>query len=111
MAIWRDKEDIAEFLLENEKKMNRAEGDIPSYNMKNIYGLSPVFINDSTRIMELLLKFGDLDVSSQNGCPLLWRCAWLGIVSEEVAKDLKLRGQYGLKYWSTLPLEAGEYGC
>ena len=91
--------------------MNMAEGEIPSYNMKSKYGLCPTFINTLVRIMELLLQFDDLDVSTKNGCTLLWRCAWLGIVSEKVAKDFKLRGQYGLIYGSTLPMEAGEYGC
>ena len=77
--------------------------------MKSKYGLSPTFINNMTRIMELLLQFDDLDVTTKNGCTLLWRCAWLGIVSEKVAKDSKLRAQYGLIYGSTLPMEAGEY--
>ena len=95
-------------LLANETEMVMV-GEVQSYNMKTKYDLTPVFINNSVRIMELLLQFDDLKVWNENGCPLLWRCAWLGIVSQEVAKDSKLREQYGTKYWSTLPVEAGDW--
>ena len=37
--------------------------------------------------------------------PLLWHCAKEGLVNERIANDTRLRGQIGLGWNSTLPLE------
>ena len=116
-----DREDIAVFLIEEEKKRNKAEkeggarvslaAETPSYNMPDEDGLSPAFHTFSSRIMEMLLDFEDLEVvKERDGQPLLWVCAERGIVADKVAKDERLRGQLGLMHNGILSLEKGEQG-
>ena len=44
-------------------------------------------------------------VKSEDGTPLLWHCARVGLVNEKIANDTRLRGQIGLGWKATLPLE------
>ena len=115
------REDIAVFLIEEETKRNKAEkeggvrgyiaAETPSYNMPDEDGLSPAFHTFSSRIMEMLLDFEDLEVvKERDGQPLLWVCAERGIVADKVAKDERLRGQLGLMHNGILSLEKGEQG-
>ena len=109
-----------EFLLEEEKKMiqiNKEQGrpgGTPSYNMKSRQGNQPVFETTSLRITEMMLHFNDLEVTSEEGRPLLWECAWRGLINKTVAE--RLRGQIGQRWKGvfdsreTLPLEIGEHG-
>ena len=114
-------ERIAEFLLEEEKKIKaeREEGGgmpdafrdtpTPSYNMLDEKGASPAFWTSSSKIMEMMLQFDDLEVVRRNESqPLLWECARRGIVTEKIAMDERLRGQVAEVYLGTLPLEQGE---
>ena len=72
---------------------------------------SPVFFTSkSPKIVELFLQFDDLEVTNRQGKPLLWQCAERGLVTERVAADPKLRGQFGQKWKSRLPIEIGESG-
>ena len=64
-----DRGEIAVFLIEEEKRRNLAEQDegirgltTPSYNMVDEDGLSPAFHTFSSRIIEMLLEFDDLEV-------------------------------------------------
>ena len=123
VACWKNREEIAIFLISKERERVRQEreegrgrqggagggrGTLPSYNMKSSFGTRPVFYTDSARIVEELLTFEDLEVTNGNGKPLLWRCAEWGIVTEIVARDVKLASQYSQRYDGTLPLEKGE---
>ena len=108
------------FLFEEEKKRTKAEqegkrgsspAESPSYNMQDKDGLSPAFHTFSSRIMEMLLDFDDLQViKERDGQPLLWVCAERGIVTGKVAKDERMRRQMGLIHDGTLCLEKGEQG-
>ena len=116
--------EIAEFILEKERLRLKLEerippedeipskDNIPSYNMKDFVGWSPVFRTSSARILGALLNFADLEVSVPpgvpSGIPPLWMCARNGCVTERVAKDSRLREQYGIRFNGTLPLEEGE---
>ena len=115
-------ERIAEFLLEEERKIKaeREEGGevpdafrdtpTPSYNMPDdVNGSSPAFWTESSKIMEMMLQFDDLEVvKRKDGQPLLWRFARNGIVTEKIAMDERLRGQVAEEWYGTLPLEKGE---
>ena len=82
----------------------------PSYNMPDEDGYSPAFWTYSSKIMEMMLQFDDLEVLSRNtGQPLLWRCAYVGIVTEKIAMDERLKGQVAEVWNDTLPLEEGEH--
>ena len=68
----------------------------------------------SSRIIEKLLSLDDLEITDKRGKTLLWACSEKGAVTERVATDIKLVGQYGQSYQGTLPLEIGEhvmYNC
>ena len=118
-----EREEIALFLIKTERDIIRKEGDkrhgrqggagehsLPTYNMQTSYGVTPVFMRtESARIVEELLTFDDLKVMRGDEMPLLWRCARNGCVSETVATDVKLAGQYMKTYNGTLPLEIGEH--
>ena len=112
-ACGKNIQDMVEFLIEEEKKRIQTdrdqgkEGGTPSYNMMDIRGWQPVFWTTSSRIVEMLLRFGDLEVTSGDGEPLLWRCAWKGSASEMVAE--RLRGQIGQRWKDTLPFDRGEH--
>ena len=99
--------------MEEEKKRIQSDreqgrrGGTPSYNMRDQWGRQPVFMTSSSRIVEMMLQFADLEVTSGKGEPLLWRCALKGWVSETVAERLK--GQIGLRWQGKLPLEIGEH--
>ena len=105
-----------EFLIEEEKKRNQHkqgdnhEGIIPSYNMKSSIGLTALFFTRKSSIVEMLLQLDDIIVED-NLRPLLWRCARHGIVTENVARDKKLRDQFGQINKGTLALEEGEEFC
>ena len=117
-----DREEIALFLIEEEKKRNKDEQDkgtrrgssaaeTPSYNMQDEDGLTPAFHTFSSRIMEMLFDFDDLQViKERDGQPLLWVCAERGIVTVKVAKDERLRRQLGQIHDGTLSLKKGEQG-
>ena len=128
MACNDDKDEIALFLVKEEKKRVNAEGrqpqpgstgrsglDLggskwtPSYNMQDIYGCSPVFLTSSCRIVEEMVRLDDLQVTTRDGSPLLWHCAGRGCVTERVASDQRLVGQYGQRHHGRLPLEEGEH--
>ena len=87
----------------------RGQWDMPSYNMRDENGLSPVFWTASEKIVEAMLEFHDLLVTTRRGVPLLWNCATYGCVSERVASDPKLVGQYGQRWLGRLPLEEGKH--
>ena len=108
---------IARFLISLERdRLNakeRREAEVPSYNMRCAGGWSPVFGTSLKVLVEDLLQLDDLEVTRDDlddldELPLLWRCAEKGIVSRRVAMDAKLRGQFGQKFWGTLPLEEGK---
>ena len=81
----------------------------PSYNMLDEEGISPAFWTYSSKIMEMMLQFDDLEVvRRKTGETLLWRCAYMGIMTENIAMDERLRGQVAEVYGGTLPLEKGE---
>ena len=80
----------------------------PLYNLPDNQGRYPVFSTRSSKIVELLLKQKDLVVKDKDGCPLLWHCVKGGILTETVAKDEKLRHQYGQKLFGMFPLEIGK---
>ena len=75
----------------------------------SIMGWNPVFWTKSEKIVEEMLKLDDLQVRARDGEPLLRRCALKGMVSERMASDRKLAGQYGQRYEGRLPLEEGEH--
>ena len=123
MACDRNREEIALFLISKERERVRQEreegrgsqggaaggrGSLPSYNMLDSHGWRPVFYTSSARIVEEFLTLHDLEVTAGDGEPLLWFCAGRGWVSERVATDAKLAGQYSQRWKGTLPLEAGE---
>ena len=112
-ACCYDKLEIAEFLIEEDKKIREQEGgqegQIPLYNLKDRRGRSTLFFAKSSTIVELLLKYDDIEVSRENGYSLLWHCADKGILTETIATDERLRCQYGQKYAGKLPLEQGEW--
>ena len=125
-ACREDEDEIALYLIEMEKfrvsleegqeqdeqptrEGRRGQRDTPSYNMRDENGLSPVFWTASEKIVEAMLEFHDLLVTTRRGVPLLWNCATYGCVSERVATDLKLVGQYGQRWLGRLPLEEGEH--
>ena len=90
--------DVVEFLINLEYLRGRVLRGTPSYNMKDSHGDSPVFVAvewNSTQLIERFLELDDLEVTCDNGKPLLWYCARWGRVSEKVARDVKLRGQMG----------------
>ena len=124
MACWKNREEIAVFLIKREREWARQEREegrgrqggagggregLPSYNMEDSRGRRPVQLTRSARIVEELLTFVDLEVTDGNGRPLLWRCARWGWVTEIVARDVKLASQYGQRWNGTLPLEKGEH--
>ena len=82
------------------------QGGTPSYNLKDVEGNQPVFKTSSSRIVEMLLQFDDLEVTRGDRKPFLWGCAERGLVSETVAE--RLREQIGQRFLDTLPLEEGE---
>ena len=107
---------IARFIISLERdRLNENErrvAEVPSYNMRCNDGWTPVFGTVLAMLVEDLLQFDDLEVTRDDlddldELPLLWRCAEKGIVSRRVAMDAKLRGQFGQKFWGTLPLEEG----
>ena len=117
-----DREKIAMFLIEEEKKRKKDEhegcerctlaSETPSYNMEDEDGLSPAYHTFSSRIMEMLLDFYDLKViKERDGQPLLWLCAERGIVTEKVANDVRLEKQLMLTFDGSLSLEKGEFDC
>ena len=115
VACNEDKEEIALFLIhterdrvKDEKGRQGAGGSHPSYNMGDISGGSPVFMTSSARIREELLTLDDVELTNGSGKTLLWGCAYEGWVSERVATDVKLSGQYGQRWKGTLPLEIGD---
>ena len=122
-ACERNKDEIALCLIKEERervistqedaqpgrKRRRGQQDTPSYNMRDINGYSPVFWTSSLTILEEMLKLDDLYVTDGIGRPLLWHCAERGYVSERVASDQKLAGQYGQRWRGSLPLEEGEH--
>ena len=72
-----------------------------------------MFCTKSSEAVELFLQMGDIDITdliskSGKGCPLLWRCASMGIVSEKIASHEKLKAQIGMRWKGTIPLETGE---
>ena len=123
VACKKNKEEIALFLINTERDRVRqgregrcwqggaggGRGRVPSYNMENSRGWRPVFTTSSVRIVEEFLSLDDLDVADRDGRPLLWHCAERGCVSERVATDVKLAGQFSQRWNGTLPLEKGEH--
>ena len=115
-SYWKGQVAIAEFLIEQEKTRIETvpeEGrgrETPSYNIRDKTGRSPAYWTYSSTIVEMLLQLEDLWVMQGDGKPLLWECAVSGIVSDKVAQDEKLKGQFVERYQKsqpTLPLEAG----
>ena len=98
-------------LIGEEIRRKKEEGgeQTPSYNMKTKYGATPLFCTKSSRAVELFLQINDdLHTTTAKGCPLLWRCAAMGIVTEKVASDDKVKTQAGQRWKGTMPLETGE---
>ena len=115
-CYWRGQVAIAKFLIEQEKRRIEAvpkEGrgrETPSYNMQDNTGRSPAFWTYSSTIVEMLLPLEGFWVIQGNGKPLLYECAISGMVSDKIAQDEKLTGQYVVRYPESqprLPLEAG----
>ena len=63
-ACAHDRPDIVEFIVEEDMKLRevRPDLDVPSYNVKDHLGRTPVFETSSPKIVEYLLKFEDLEV-------------------------------------------------
>ena len=89
------------------KRRERREGEVPSYNVKNKNGFSPLFCTDSARVVELLLQFDDLEATRLDGRPLLMECARFGIVTAEIANHDKVSAQFAQTHSGKLPLEVG----
>ena len=83
--------------------------DTRTYNMTDNVGWSPIFLTSSLEVIEVLLAFDDMDVMRRDGMPLHRRCAQRGAVSEKVANDERLQGQYALRWESAIPLEVGKH--
>ena len=92
MACYRNKDEIALFLINEEKRrVSGAEGQqqrqhgqpggtgrglqqgTPSYNMRDKWGDSPVFKTKSEKIVEEMVKLPDLELADGNGRQLLER--------------------------------------
>ena len=92
------------------------DDEIPSYNIENAEGRTPLSYS-RPGMLELLLQLEDLEaenishlgikVVNGRGRPLLWECATNGLLTETIARDKKLRGQFGMRWAGTLPLEEG----
>ena len=92
------------------------DDESPSYNIENAEGRTPLSYS-RPGMLELLLQLEGLEgeniphlgieVVDGRGRPLLWECAVKGLVSETIARDKKLRGQFGMRWAGTLPLEEG----
>ena len=114
VACAYNREEVAGLLIEVERKRIRDEkgatrGSIPCYNMKDRDGENtPVFLTGSSKIVERLLLFHDLNVTAGSGRPLLWECSQRGTISESVARDRKLREQITQRWEGSLPLEEGK---
>ena len=65
-ACVHDRPDIVEFIVEEDIKLRevKTDLDIPTYNMKDHLGRTPVFQTSSPKIVEYLLKFEDLEVEN-----------------------------------------------
>ena len=124
LACLKGEEDVAIALIEEEKRRaeeggsgsevsqskgdkreRRREGEVPSYNVKNHNGFSPLFCTDSARIVELLLQFDDIEATRLDGRPLLMECARFGIVTREIAGHYKVSSQFAQTHSGKLPLE------
>ena len=104
MACYYDKDEIALFLINEEKRRVSAEGEqqrhaqpgrnggrsggdqqqqTPSYNMQYVDGRTPVFWTESEKIVEEMLKLHDLELVSKDGRQLLEEgedgFCWLGL--------------------------------
>ena len=87
-----NKDEIALFLISEEKKRVSAEGDqqqhqTPSYNMQDWEGVTPVFLTRSEKIVEEMVKLHDLELTAGDGTQLLEKgedgfCWWgLGAIT------------------------------
>ena len=63
-ACEHDKAEMVELLLDEEKRTRptRPEIEIPTYNRRDHMGKTPVFGTGSSKIVELLLQFDDLEM-------------------------------------------------
>ena len=105
---------MVKFMVDKEKEVMDNEGATDQGNSENAgnvkdwRGWTPVFYAKRAEIVELLLKIDNLELKNGNGDKLLWHCAKLGIVNEQVAKHFKNR--LGTRVRGRLPLEEGEKG-
>ena len=97
--------------MSEEKKRGKKDGEIASYNKAEAIGWTPVSWATSSSIVEMLLQFDDLEVQARWGTePLLWHCAWRGIVTEKIMQNEKIRSQLGQRTQDgRLPLEEGKF--
>ena len=118
-ACWKNKEEVVKVLLDieretinNEQKLGeRGDVQIPSYNMKSSHGKTPAFYTARGSIMEILLEFNDLEVTTSDGMPLLWRAVESRALTDAIVNDDKLADQYEQMWKDTLPLEKGDMIC
>ena len=95
--------------MKEEKKRVKKDGEIASYNMVEAIGWTPVSWATSSSIVEMLLKFDDLEVKARDRT-LLWHCAWRGILTEKIMTNVKIRSQLGQRTQDgRLPLEEGMF--
>ena len=124
LACYNDKTEIAQFLLEEEKRRKGAPtpveqhaqvGEIPSYNMATTLGERPAFVGrkKSASLVESFLEFDDLHVANDadDGETILWHCANRGIVSDKIVQDERVRAQIGSRVHGKLPIEEGVLSC
>ena len=100
------------------------DDESPSYNIENAEGRTPLSYS-RPGMLELLLQLEDIEeekiphlarmiechlgieVVDGRGRPLPWECVTKGLLTETIARDKKLRGQFGNIWAGTLPLEEG----
>ena len=92
MACYLNRDEIALFLIREEQERvtkerqevqdgqpgrrgeeGQQQDETPSYNMRDIFGRSPVFKTESSKIVEEMLKLPDLELEDGKGRQLLER--------------------------------------
>ena len=118
LACYNDKMEIAQFLLEEEKRLQRVPtckrsvhfGEIPSYNIASTLGEMPAFVGykKPASLVELFLEFEDLHVTNDAHETILWMCANRGIVTDKIIQDERVKAQIAQRFHGKLPIEEGE---
>ena len=97
--------EMVEFLVRREM-IERKEGrwEVPTYNMVDDFGCTPVFRTRSSRVVEFLLELHDIAVIDEDGNPLLYECIRRGMITDAIANNDKMKAQFGLRHQGSLPM-------